>query len=646
MTAFPTLAELVAEGVLGDPAPASELIVLVERRGDVSRVHRVVPPGSLLIDVSSGESSPTPAEPGTDVAHRADSHGELLDVVRRTGCDVLLVSDGGLLTPAVLEELRATLVDDSACATVSVDEVALAHDPGIPPPGVIAPRRGVVLVRRDHVLLALEETDLLEHDDVALIRRVADEGIVGGVLDSVDRPGFVHRAVGSGRLATTRATPPPPRSRRASRAARIVIDGRCLAQPLSGTQVQVLGLAGGLVRAGADVAVMRPGTLHPTVSSEIERLGNAVRFVQAEVVGRPDIFHRPFQVRSLHELADCLSVGERLVLTHQDMILDRTRAYAFTDDSWHDYRRTTAAALSSADEVGFFSRHAALDAASEGSLELDRATVVALGVDHLSHTGVEDTVVRPLDGRPFLLVVGNSYWHKNRLFAFRLLRRLVEAHGWDGGLVLAGGHPGRGSSLGAEQALLNDTPALRPRVADLGYVPESVQGALYRSAQLVLFPSMYEGFGLIPFEAASAGTACAYTHRASMRELLPPLGALPSFDVEEAGSFVLGLLEDEAARARVVAAITDAARPLTWDRTAAGYLQVYDRALARDPRGVSRLLLSVPPKDSRVTARESVILDIYRRRRAFRLAVDGVIRAGALGLRMARRLQRREHPGG
>ena len=86
-----------------------------------------------------------------------------------------------------------------------------------------------------------------------------------------------------------------------------------------------------------------------------------------------------------------------------------------------------------------------------------------------------------------------------------------------------------------EQAFLDDAPALRWRFPDLGHVAESTQGRLYRDALLVLFPSLYEGFGLIPFEAASVETACAYSHRASMRELLPRVGALPSFDIEEAG---------------------------------------------------------------------------------------------------------------
>jgi glycosyltransferase involved in cell wall biosynthesis len=635
---FPTLAEELRDRPSHAPAATSSLVVLVERACDLELLRNVVPAGSFMVAGSTDEVETTPGRrTEAEVAPAARTVEDVLDILRQHKGDLLVVADPTPLTPAGLDALRTALSADSACATVSLDDNMRSSPPGVPAPGLLTPRPGVVLVGRDHARLALEEAPLVGSGERSPTSGDGSAGVVTKVLAILDRPGFVHRGVGVEPRAAT-VTPPRAAASRASPMPRVVLDGRCLAQPLSGTQVQVLGLVGGLLRAGANVALLRPSELHPTVLPEVERLGDDVPFVELDGVGRPDVFHRAFQVRSLHELADCLSIGERLVLTHQDMIVDRTRAYVKSDAAWQDYRRTTAAALSSADEVGFFSRHAALDAASEGALDLDRATVVTLGVDHVSHTFVDDSAPHPLGGRPYVLVVGNAYWHKNRLFAVRLVRSLVERHGWDGGLVLAGRDPGRGSSRPAEQAVLDSDPAFRSRVLDLGYVPAASQGALYRSAELVLFPSLYEGFGLIPFEAASLGTACAYTHRASMRELLPVVGALPSFDVEEAGSFVFRLLESGPARERVVAGITEAARDLTWDRTAAGYLDVYRRALEREPRTVSRLLLSVAPKASRVTAREAVVIDVYRRRRVFRLAVDGVLRAGAVGLRVARRV--------
>ena len=631
-----TLAEELSEPVLAD----EPLTVVLDGADAAAAVAAMVPEGSRIFAAHGNElrwwdgasQSPTVSPwPGTPEG--------LMALVREGNGDVLFVSDSRLLTPKLLKSLLQAVAIDTACATVSVGESARPIPAGLPPPGVVAPTRGVALVRRDHLLLALAEAGFVGRPDVRLVDPASDRGIIATTLASLERPGFVHRGV------SRAAVPPPePPSRSpvvvARTATEIVLDGRCLDEPLSGTQVQVLGLAVGLLGAGADVALLRPTELHPTVAAEVARTGVELPMVQRADLGRPDVFHRPFQIRSLHELADCLSIGTRLVLTHQDMILDRTPGYARTIKAWEDYRRATEAALSSADQVGFFSKHAAIDAASEGSLELDRATVVYLGVDHVAGRVAHENSLIPLDGRPYLLTVGNTFWHKNRLFALRLVQWLIEESGWDGGLVLAGAAPWRGSSVAAEEILVRETASLHGRVSDLGRVSDADQAALYRGARLVLFPSLYEGFGLIPFEAAHFGTASVYAHRASMQELLPSSGALPSFDLDAAGPFVLSLLESDARRQRVVAEIRAIARELTWERTAAGYIDVYTRALARRPRPMSRLLLGVTPVGSTpgLTEREAFLIAVYRRRPVFRAAADGVLRVGSLVLRAARRV--------
>ena len=262
--------------------------------------------------------------------------------------------------------------------------------------------------------------------------------------------------------------------------------------------------------------------------------------------------------------------------------------------------------------------------------------MIHLGVDHLRSTDGE-LASAPLGGRPYLLVIGNAYWHKNRPFALRLLRWLVDRHAWDGGLVLAGQHPEPGTSQRAEEAFLRETPSLAGRVTDLGHVSDAGRNALYRGAALVLFPSLYEGFGFVPFEAAAFGRPCAYALRASMKELLPPEGALPSFDLEEAGLFVFDLLESRDARERAVAAVAEAAARLTWDRTAAGYAELYARAADREPRGVSRDLLGGSVGSWGMSEQEARLLDVYRRRPAFRTGVESAIRAGATALRLTGR---------
>src|SRR5262249_43446799 len=169
---------------------------------------------------------------------------------------------------------------------------------------------------------------------------------------------------------------------------------------------------------------------------------------------RADVFHRPNQFLTLHELTECFAYGRRLVLTQQDMTLDRAPGYFTSRKDWEELCRTTKAALASADQVGFFSEHAAVDAARDGLLDTQRATVVPLGVDHVRTDGKAELPARlaRLGGRPFLLMIGAALPHKNRLVALPLLRGLAFERGWGGGLVLAGARRLSGHQLDSARA--------------------------------------------------------------------------------------------------------------------------------------------------------------------------------------------------
>ena len=300
----------------------------------------------------------------------------------------------------------------------------------------------------------------------------------------------------------------------------------------------------------------------------------------------PHVFHRPYQVLTENEIADVVTAGVRLVVTHQDMILDRTPAYFASRDEWRHYAATTAATLVAADEVAFFSEHARREAVRDGLVDQTKTSVVAPGTDHLGGRG--ETMPQSLTAdSPFLFVIGNAYAHKNRLFALRVTEELRSAHGWQGGVVFAGGDPGDGSSRGDEREFLRDHGELGERFVDIPRVTDAERQWLYSHAALVLFPTLYEGFGLIPFEAAAAGTPCVYSSRSSVAEYLPPEGALLELgDVVETARRLIVVLEEGEAGNEIVRAIRAAGAELTWGRTAESYVEVYRRAMTR-PVGLS-----------------------------------------------------------
>ena len=295
---------------------------------------------------------------------------------------------------------------------------------------------------------------------------------------------------------------------------RVTVDMRCCGFPLSGTQVHALSLVSALAkREDVRLSILLPPRPDDSVRPYLDAVPPSVkRHTGRPIVPPPHVFHRPYQVLSENEITDVVTSGARLVVTHQDMILDRTPAYFASKDQWRHYTATTAVTLVAADEVVFFSEHARQEAVRDGLVDLSKTSVVPPGTNHLDDRA-DETMPRELarlpvaEKQPFLLVFGNAYTHKNRLFALRVAEELRRAHGWNGWIVFVGGQPGVGSSLslGEESAFLRDHEPLSSRFVDLPPVTDAERRWLYSNAALVLFPDALRGVRTHPVRSGGRG---------------------------------------------------------------------------------------------------------------------------------------------
>ena len=307
---------------------------------------------------------------------------------------------------------------------------------------------------------------------------------------------------------------------------------------------------------------------------------------------RADIVHRPYQVTNADDLKFLRTIGQRLVITHHDLISFRNPGYHDGAGAWLEYRRVTRQALAAADAVVFDSAHAAADARAEDLVEPDRALVAPIGVDHrLAEPDADRPATPPagagqLAGRPYLLCLGTDYRHKNRVFALQLLEALRE-RGWDGDLVLAGPRVQNGSSAGEEAMFLATRPDLAAHVMTLPAIADPEKRWLYEHATAAAYPTISEGFGFVPFEAAAFGIPCLFAPVTSLAETLADVEApIVPWDVAASAERCLELLTGKKAAAAQVKAIRRAAGPLTWaaHARAAGAALRPGRADAR-PRG-------------------------------------------------------------
>jgi hypothetical protein len=229
--------------------------------------------------------------------------------------------------------------------------------------------------------------------------------------------------------------------------------------------------------------------------------------------------------------------------------------------------------------VVFFSEHASRDAQREDLVEADRCDVVGAAV--LDHNSPAPRAPAGCPGNNnFLLCLGSDYRHKNRGFAIELVEALRREHGWDGKLVLAGPHVPYGSSLDDERALLATASDVHNVVLELGTVDRAERAWLLENATAVVVPSIVEGFGLVPLEAARHATPCLYAAQSSLVEVIgSELATLVPWSASDSANRVISLLVDECQRRIHVERLHAAAARWTWDRIAWQLKATYEQTL-------------------------------------------------------------------
>jgi glycosyltransferase involved in cell wall biosynthesis len=398
----------------------------------------------------------------------------------------------------------------------------------------------------------------------------------------------------------------------------VTLDARALGGAVTGTQVHILELAFALARTGA--LRLRLLVWRERIDSDtLEQLSGmpATEVLAVEDVdpatAQTTVFHRAQQTFSPADLAFAHDLGERIVLSQLDLIAYRNPGYFADAAAWEDYRRASRHGLSAADRVVVFSDHTRQELLSDALVEEARVRVVPPGLDHRS--AAEPHRPRglgagwdPSAGGGLLLCLGTDFRHKNRVFALRLLASLRDEHDWHGRLVLAGTHIPHGSSQEIERAFLDEHDELRDAVVQLGPVSEPEKAWLMAHADAVVYPSVYEGFGLVPFESALSGVPCLFAPQSSLAETVSKDSAsiLP-WDPTESAAAAHALLTDEKARTAHVRSLAAASRSLTWDATASAMIEVYREAAVAPVRDGATLSRDAVARERTLTGNHETV---------------------------------------
>ncbi|MGK0333112.1 MAG: glycosyltransferase involved in cell wall biosynthesis [Minisyncoccia bacterium] len=309
---------------------------------------------------------------------------------------------------------------------------------------------------------------------------------------------------------------------------------------------------------------------------------------------RVDLLHvnSPFEQPSIGVLAAPV-IAERTVVTCYDLIPYRFSDIYLPDAGAKAWYQSRLGMLVSSDAIVTDSQSAADDVVR--MLDVDARVVTSIGAgtaeqfapptDTLADRMLELNKVVPALLPGFVMVPAGPEWRKNLEGAVdaysRLDPKLRERHQLLIASKIAEGQRATFFNYCQERGVADD-------VVVTGFVSDPDLVRLYQSAELVLFPSRYEGFGLPVLEARRCGARVITSNVSSLPEVMPePAALFNPHDTDDIAAKLLAALTD----VDVIAALDRAADPgFTWERAAHTLADVYAEVIGRPllPSGHTR----------------------------------------------------------
>jgi glycosyltransferase involved in cell wall biosynthesis len=113
-----------------------------------------------------------------------------------------------------------------------------------------------------------------------------------------------------------------------------------------------------------------------------------------------------------------------------------------------------------------------------------------------------------------------------------------------------------------------------------GFVNTSDLPLFYNGADLFVYPSLYEGFGLPPIEAMACGTPVVTSNVSSLPEVVGEAAiTVNPRDTLELAEAMLKVLQDKSTRNQLIAKGLEQCKIYNWDSNATKVLEIYQKVL-------------------------------------------------------------------
>lgn len=280
-------------------------------------------------------------------------------------------------------------------------------------------------------------------------------------------------------------------------------------------------------------------------------------YTLAPLLGRADVIHPTYYATFARDHFRALSIP--LVVTIHDMTHEIFPDLADPDGFHSEQKRRSIEAASAIICVSENTRGDLLERYPEAE---SIVTVIPLGVD----PATDDL---PSNSPAGFLFVGSRAPYKNFDGALKALAKAVTADS-DINMIVVGPE-----AEASELKLISDL-GLSGNVRFAGWIDDAGLRALYAGSLALIYPSLYEGFGLPPLEAMAAGTVAVVSNCSSLPEVVGDAAIL--FDprkIDDLADIMIGLHTGRIDRAPWIARGQARAQSFSWEATARMTLDVY-----------------------------------------------------------------------
>lgn len=193
--------------------------------------------------------------------------------------------------------------------------------------------------------------------------------------------------------------------------------------------------------------------------------------------------------------------------------------------------------------------------------EKDKKVLKKYGIDkkYILSAGT----IEPRKNYPTLIKAFNYIKHNNNDFNYRLV--IVGRTGW------------KSEATYREREL----SPYKDDILFIGRVSDKELVQIYNQAEIFVYPSLFEGFGLPPVEAMSCGLPVIASDSSSLKEVVGNAGIqVPSEDYREISKQILYVLKNEKIKKKLKEKSLKQAQKFSWEKTARKTLNIYNEIIS------------------------------------------------------------------